>query len=71
VNLQNAQGFTVLMYAAYNGHTAIVERLLAVPGINVNWRANNRSTALKVALGSKSPNKDAIIKLLKDHGAVE
>jgi len=63
--------FKALMLAAQNGHTAIVKRLLEVPYyINVNFRGFGK-TALESALESTSPNKEIIIKLLRDHGAVE
>jgi ankyrin repeat protein len=71
VNLQDEEGFTALMMAVQEGHIAIVARLLAVPGINVNLRNDFEKTALGIAQASDKRHKEATIKLLKDHGAVE
>lgn len=71
VNAQNRNGATALLVAAHAGHTAIVQRLLQVPGINVNARTRNGRTALRVTRQSNNPNKEAIIKLLVDHEAIE
>jgi ankyrin repeat protein len=62
---------SALMAAAYYGHLPIVQRLLQMPGIQINVRSNNGRTALNQAMRSTSPNKQAIIKLLKEHGAIE
>ena len=71
VNFQTQEGFTALMGAALDGHAAVVDRLVQVQGINVNARSTQGTTALGYARRLNSPNKDAIIKLLIDHGAVE
>jgi ankyrin repeat protein len=44
-----ANGNSALIHATDNGHTAVVERLLAVPGINVNFQTAQTDTALMVA----------------------
>ncbi len=71
VNFQSPNGYTALRAAAYTGHADIVERLLSVEGIDVNARNTEGRTALSTAIESQRPYKEKIIKLLKDHGAVE
>ena len=63
VNKQTPKKLTALTIAAYQGDKEIVERLLAAKA--------NTNGALRTARLSKSPNKEAIIKLLIDHGATE
>ena len=71
VNLRTRQGYTALMFAAIAGYKEIVEQLLAVPGINVNLVPQGKTAVGMVREFSQSPHKDAVIKLLLDHGAVE
>jgi ankyrin repeat protein len=49
VNAKNKEGYTALIRAAWNGHTTIVELLLAAPGIDVNAKTKNDDTALITA----------------------
>lgn len=46
VNARNSSGRTALCNACWNGHTAAVRRLLAVPAINVNLADNEGETPL-------------------------
>ena len=65
------QGQQALLVAIRGDYPAIVQRLLAIPGIDVNKKTNKGQSPLWFAQHSTKPNKDAIIKLLKDHGATE
>ena len=58
---------TSLMFAAQEGHTEVVEALLA-RGANVNVRRPNGMTALGFA---KSPRHALIAQQLREAGAVE
>ncbi len=60
-------GYTSLMYAAWNGHTAIVKVLLAA-GADVNVKNHLGVTALQLA---ESYNHTDIVDLLKKAGAKE
>ena len=68
VNAKDEYGNTALMKAAYWGHTAIVELLLAVPGIDVNAKDQfDGTTALiKAAMGKGNI---AVVELLLAAGA--
>lgn len=55
-----------LMYAADHGHLDVVRRLLKVPKINRTAKNAKGETALDLAIASTSPNKQEIIKLLKN-----
>jgi ankyrin repeat protein len=71
INLSTSTGNTALMIAAYKGYLPIVQQLLQMPGLQINARSRNGNTALGEVMRSNKPNKEAIIKLLKEHGAVE
>lgn len=66
VNATDVYGSTALMNASANGHTAIVERLLAVPHININLTNHNAKTALDYA---RLKNHQDIVALLTRAGA--
>jgi ankyrin repeat protein len=72
VNAQNFSGFTALMYAVGYGRIDLVSELLAA-GADVNIKIqNNGWTALSMAKQySMSANQRELVKLLKEHGAVE
>ena len=65
------QGMRALQAAIWNDHPMIVKQLLEVPGIDINQKGSEGHTLLWYAQQSTKPNKDAIIKLLKDMGATE
>ncbi len=71
INVQDLEGWTALMWAAYKGHLEIAKQLLAKGGINVNLLQKHGMSALMLARASANPNKEAIIKLLIEHGAAE
>ena len=64
--LQLIQVNQQLIEAAHNGHLVIVERLLQVPGINVNAANNNGYTALMLA---DFNGRSAIVERLRAAGA--
>jgi len=64
VNLQNKYGSTVLIKASLYGDDEIVKLLLAVPGINVNAKNENGSTAFSIASALGFTD---IIQLIKNH----
>lgn len=68
VDHQDKQKHTALMWAAFIGNKAIVEKLLKA-GANPNLIDETGATALTEARESQSQNKDAVIKLLKEYGA--
>jgi ankyrin repeat protein len=63
-NMQTQVG-TALLVAVRKGNLTIVERLLKMPNINTNLKDSRGFTALDTARQLRSPNKDAIIKLLE------
>jgi len=65
VNTMDEEGRTVLMYAAYNGHTEILKKLIE-KGAVINLADNYGRTALMMA--SSGPYTEAV-KLLLDHNA--
>ena len=67
VNDANNEGKTALMVAADNGLVHNV-RALILAGANVNARDKEGKTALMYAVGE---NSQAVIRLLKAHGAIE
>jgi ankyrin repeat protein len=71
VNKAKQDGGTALFFAIINGNVEIVKLLLEREGIAINHRSPSGYTALKYAKEHNIPNKEAIIKLLKEHGAVE
>lgn len=60
-------GDTPLIMAAWKRNEKVVEKLIRA-GANVNAKAKNGRTALQQALQNKD---EAMVKLLKDHGATE
>ena len=62
VNAKDVDDLTALMLAALQGHTHIVDRLLAVPGIDVNAKDVDGLTALIVA--AARGNTDSVERLL-------
>ena len=70
IDVQDWGGVTALMIAAGQDDEQIVGLLLA-KNASLNIKDAEGHTALWYAQQSKSPNKDAIIKLLKDKGATE
>ncbi len=69
VNPQAQGNTTPLMTAVTKDNAAIVERLIKA-GASINMKDTTGKTALSRAQQSTSPNKEAIIKLLKANGAV-
>ena len=65
INTRYEDGWTALMIASLNGHTAIVEILLKHDA-NINVKSNNGCTAL--ILASQDGYKEIVALLLK-HGA--
>ncbi len=65
INVQDEDGRTVLMYAAFNGHTELMKDLI-LRGAKVNLKDVNGRTALMLA--SSGPYPDAV-RLLLEHGA--
>jgi hypothetical protein len=66
VNLTNSKGRTALHYAAYCGHSAVVELLLAQEGINVNLKDSLGYTALHWAA---IEGHQGVVELLLQNGA--
>ena len=66
----NTQLLTPLMAAAHYGHVGIVKLLLQAKA-DVTKKNQWHKTALMYAQESASPNKEEIIKLLKEYGAKE
>lgn len=65
---------TPLIVAIQNDHLNVVQKLLTIstqPPIEINKRDKKNHTALWHARNSTKPHKDAIIKLLLEHGATE
>lgn len=65
VNATDDQGLTALMYAAYNGHQAIIQ-LLLTNGADINQANELNRTALMMAASGKYPE---AVQLLIDAGA--
>ena len=69
VNYQNDYNWTALMFAAFNGHTAIVQLLLDA-GANVDLQDNHSSTRGETALmKAEIKGHTDIAQLLRAHGA--
>jgi ankyrin repeat protein len=68
VNAKSDDGRTALMFASIKGQIQIV-KLLINKGADVNAKTANTATALNFAIGSESPNRDRVIRLLKAAGA--
>jgi len=64
---KNAAGWTALLFAAINGDTELVEYLI-LQGAKVNHTSDEGSTALSLA---KQEKYEALVKLLKIHGALD
>lgn len=70
INGVDKEGVTILMYAIKNAHFNIVSFLLDQPSININACDNNGHNALSfVELLPESPERDVLVKRLKDMGA--
>ena len=69
-NKARTNGVTPLMLASYYGFVEIVKLLLNAEA-DVHKERLDGKTALHAAQESASPNKEEIIKLLHEHGAVE
>ena len=68
-NVQNNDGYTILMWAALSEScNAEVVKMLLAGGANVNAKAKNGTTAMTYA---KRRGETAIVSLLKEAGAVE
>lgn len=65
VNTPDEEGRTALMYAAFNGHTPVLKKLLE-KGASINLRDPNGRTALMMA--ASGPYPDAV-RLLLENGA--
>ena len=50
VNTVNSSGQSALMFACSRGNSAIVSRLLEVPGLDVNYQDENGVTAAHLAV---------------------
>ena len=64
---KDAPGWTALLFASVNGDYNLVEYLI-LHGANVNHTSDEGSNALSLA---KQEKYDAIVSLLKKHGALE
>jgi len=67
VNAKDQEGWTPLMYAAWNGHTATARALLD-RNAEINAKNNEGETALTAAVRQGD---SAIVQLLKQAGARE
>ena len=64
---KNAAGWTALHFAAINGDIELAEYLI-LQGVNVNHTSDEGSTALSLA---KQEKYEALVSLLKEHGALD
>ena len=67
INLQDAFGYTALIYAARVGPLEVV-RLLVEAGADVNAQDSNGNTALSIAL---QRDRSEIAEYLRENGATE
>ncbi|EAU87050.2 ankyrin repeat domain-containing protein 50 [Coprinopsis cinerea okayama7 len=68
VNVKNIHGETALMWASYQGHSIVVERLLGSKGIEVNSRDGRGRSAMMHA--ARCGNEE-VVKLLLQSGKVD
>jgi hypothetical protein len=67
INEQNAYGETVLFAASFHGNKPLVEKLLAIPGINPDLKQKSHEHTALHEVAYKG--KDNLITLLVEHGA--
>lgn len=67
-HIPNNTGRTPLMMASRFGYLSVVERILSLPGGNVNATDKKNETALKLALAH---GHDAVVEVLRSSGAMD